>query len=70
VPADVTDRDNAATGVDHGRRPAFDGEALFLAAEHDVNSEVIELDTERRAGSRASRQAVLVETRYDLRPWS
>jgi hypothetical protein len=47
---DVTRQDTTATGVDYAGRPAFDGEALFAAAEHDVASEVIELDTARYEG--------------------
>lgn len=47
---DVIREDTTATGADYAGRPAFDGEALFAAAEHDVASEVIELDTARNEG--------------------
>jgi len=51
VRPDLTAQAIVAVGVDFVRRPAFDGEALFAAAEHNVESEVIELDTARNEGS-------------------
>jgi S-DNA-T family DNA segregation ATPase FtsK/SpoIIIE len=44
----VTDQDIAAMTADYAApRPALDGEALFQAAEDDVDAEVIELDPAR-----------------------
>jgi S-DNA-T family DNA segregation ATPase FtsK/SpoIIIE len=39
----VTDDDIAAMAIEYAPRPALDGEALFQAAEHDVDTEVHEL---------------------------
>jgi hypothetical protein len=43
----VTDQDIAAMVRDYTPRQTFDGEALFQAAEGDVDAEIIELDPAR-----------------------
>jgi S-DNA-T family DNA segregation ATPase FtsK/SpoIIIE len=56
----VTDDDIAQMTVDYAApRPGLDGEALFEAAEHDVDAEVVELPTARddRPQANGKRQA-------------
>jgi S-DNA-T family DNA segregation ATPase FtsK/SpoIIIE len=43
----VDDDEIAQMAIDYAPRPRLDGEALFCAAEHDVDAEVIDLDQAR-----------------------
>jgi S-DNA-T family DNA segregation ATPase FtsK/SpoIIIE len=52
----VTDEDIAAMAAEYAPRRAFDGQALFAAAERDVAAEVIELPTARGEDRSASEQ--------------